>query len=140
VRDLVVRGVAIPAEELTWRFTGSGGPGGQHANTSNTSVEVRFDVAGSPSLDERARARVRRRLAGRLTGSGELVVTSSATRSQHRNREDALARLVALLDEGLRPPAAPRRPTAPSRAARQRRLDAKRRHGELKAGRQRRDW
>jgi len=116
---------AIPLDELDWRFSGSGGPGGQHANTSNTRVEVRFDVAGSPSLSPSQRARLLERV-----GPAVRVVAAD-TRSQARNRELALARLRERLADALRTPRA-RRATAPSAGGRRRRLDAKRRRGELK--------
>jgi ribosome-associated protein len=107
------------------RFSGPGGPGGQHANTSNTRVEVRFDVEHSPSLGPRQRARLLERL-------GPVVrVVAADTRSQARNRELALERLRERLASALRTPR-PRRPTAPSAAARRRRVDAKRRRGDLK--------
>jgi ribosome-associated protein len=116
---------AIPLDELEWRFSGSGGPGGQHANTSNTRVELRFDVAGSPSLRPRERALLLERL-------GPVVrVVVADTRSQARNRELALERLRDRLASALRMPRT-RRPTAPSTAARRRRVDAKRRRGQLK--------
>jgi ribosome-associated protein len=116
---------AIPLEELEWRFSGSGGPGGQHANTSNTRVEVRFDVAGSPSLSPAQRARLLERL-------GPVVrVVAADTRSQARNRELVLSRLRERLADALRTPRA-RRATAPSAAGRRRRLEAKRRRGDLK--------
>ena len=116
---------AIPFEELEWRFSGSGGPGGQHANTSNTRVEVRFDVARSPSLSPSQRARL-------LDRFGSVVrVVAADTRSQARNRELALARLRERLADALRTPRA-RRATAPTAGARRRRIEAKRRRGDLK--------
>ena len=126
VRWLRVTGTcAIPLDELEWRFSGPGGPGGQHANTSNTRVEVRFDVAGSPSLTESQRARLEKRL-------GPVVrVVAADTRSQARNRELALSRLRERLADGLRTRRA-RRVTAPTAAGRRRRLDAKRRRSDLK--------
>ncbi|HEY6415928.1 MAG TPA: alternative ribosome rescue aminoacyl-tRNA hydrolase ArfB [Acidimicrobiales bacterium] len=126
MRHLRVTGTcAIPLDELEWRFSGSGGPGGQHANTSNTRVELVFDVAGSPSLASRQRERLLERL-------GPVVrVVVSDSRSQVRNRELALNRLRERLAAALRTPR-PRRPTAPSRAARRRRVETKRRRGELK--------
>ena len=126
VRWLRVTGTcAIPLDELEWRFSGPGGPGGQHANTSNTRVEVRLDVAGSPSLTESQRARLVERL-------GPVVrVVAADTRSQARNRELALSRLRERLAEGLRTPRA-RRATAPTAAGRRRRLEAKRRRSDLK--------
>jgi ribosome-associated protein len=132
VRSLRVTGTcAIPFDELEWRFSGSGGPGGQHANTSNTRVELRFDVARSPSLGPRERTLLLERL-------GPVVrVVVADTRSQARNRELALERLRDRLASALRTPRA-RRPTAPSATARRRRVDTKRRRGELKRQRRRR--
>lgn len=137
---ITVRGIHIPESALQWRFTGSGGPGGQHANTANTAAELRFDVDASPLLTDRLKERIRRRLGHRLTAAGELVIKASEHRSQTRNRDEAMTRLAALLDEGIAPPAKPRRPTRPSKGSRRRRLDAKTRRGALKAGRQNRDW
>ena len=121
----VTRTCRIPVDELEWRFTASGGPGGQHANTSNTKVEVRFDVARSPSLGPRQRARLLDRL-------GPVVrVVASDERSQGRNRELALARLQQRLAAALHVQRA-RRPTAPSVAARRRRVESKRKRGDVK--------
>lgn len=133
------RGVQIPDAELEWRFTRSGGPGGQHANTSDTAVELRWDVAASAALSNPQRQRIQRRLGHRLTDAGVLVLRSAEHRSQTRNREAALARLAALLDGALAPPPERRKPTRPSRAARQRRREAKRRQAEKKALRRRPD-
>jgi ribosome-associated protein len=126
----ITRSCTIASDELEWRFTGSGGPGGQHANTSNTKVEVRFDIASSPSLGPRQRARLLERL-------GPVArVTASERRSQHQNRELALERLRERLAAALRVDA-PRHATRPTRAAKQRRVDDKRRHGDIKRGRRR---
>lgn len=126
----ISRSCAIGADELEWRFTASGGPGGQHANTSNTKVEVRFDVSSSPSLGPRQRARLLERL-------GPVVrATASERRSQHQNRELALERLQARLAAALHVDPA-RYATKPSRAAKKRRVDQKRRHGDVKRNRQR---
>jgi ribosome-associated protein len=126
----VTRTCRIPLDELQWSFTGSGGPGGQHANTANTRVELRFDVASSPSLGPRQRARLLERL-------GPVVrVVAADERSQLRNRQLAVERLRARLAEGLREPRA-RRPTAPSRGQREARLQAKRRRSEVKRRRAR---
>lgn len=124
--DLVVtRSCRIPMDELEWRFSASGGPGGQHANTANTRVEVRFDVAGSPSLGPRQRDRLLERL-------GPVVrVVASDERSQARNRQIAVERLRARLAEGLRVKR-PRRPTKPSRSARQTRMEDKRQRSQTK--------
>ncbi len=124
------RSCAIRVDELEWRFTGSGGPGGQHANTANTKVEVRFDIAGSPSLGPRQRARLLDRIGPTLR------VTASERRSQHQNRELALDRLRSRLAEGLH--VNPTRVASkPSRAAKQRRVEQKRHHGEIKRARRR---
>lgn len=111
--------------ELRWRFTASGGPGGQHANTANTRVEVVFDIARSTALGPRQRARLLERL------GPELRVVASDERSQVRNRALALERLAARVEGALRV-ATPRVATKPSRAARQRRVEDKRRHSEKK--------
>lgn len=118
----------IPLSELTWRFSRSGGPGGQHANTADTRVEVRFDVRRSPSLGPRQRARLLERL------GDEVRVTAADERSQARNRALALRRLSDKLADALRV-TEPRRPTAPTRASVKRRLEAKRRHAQRKAAR-----
>jgi ribosome-associated protein len=121
----VSRSCRIPLEELEWRFSASGGPGGQHANTSNTRAEVRFDVEHSPSLGPRQRARLLERV-------GPVVrVVASDERSQARNRELALQRLAARLAEGLRVDP-PRVATRPRPAAKRRRMEEKRRRGETK--------
>jgi ribosome-associated protein len=118
----VNRSLVIPLDELEWRFTPSGGPGGQHANRSNTRAEVRFDIAGSPSLGPRQRAR----LLDRFGPSIRVAVDDE--RSQLRNRAVAQERLAARLKAALRVDKE-RRPTAPSQAARRRRLEEKRRRG-----------
>ena len=123
------RTCAIRLEELEWRFSASGGPGGQHANTANTRAEVRFDVAGSPSLGPRQRSRLLERLGPTVR------VVASDERSQARNRQLALDRLRSRLADGLRV-VPPRHPTSPTRQARERRLEDKRRRGELKRQRQ----
>jgi len=121
----VTRNLRVPIDELEWRFTTSGGPGGQHANRSSTRVEVRFDVVGSTALGPRQRARLLERL-------GPVVRASAGDeRSQVRNRAVALDRLAARLAEGLRTERA-RIPTRPPAAAAARRLQEKRRRSELK--------
>jgi ribosome-associated protein len=120
----------IALDELEWRFTGSGGPGGQHANTANTRVEVRFDVAASPSLGPRQRARL-------LEALGPVVrVVVSDSRSQRRNRELALERLAARLAAALRVEK-PRVPTRVRRSAKEQRLQDKRHRSERKRSRAR---
>ena len=123
-------GVAIPLDELEWRYSTPGGPGGQHANTSQTAAVVRFDVSESPSLPSWARERLLRRLGPTVeAGAGE-------RRSQAQNRELALERLSARLADALTPDR-PRRPTRPTLASKRRRLEAKRQRGERKQERRR---
>jgi ribosome-associated protein len=126
--------LVIPAGELTERFSRSSGPGGQSVNTADTRVELSFDVGRSPSLPEPARERVLARLGSRLT-DGVLTITASEQRSQLMNRQAARIRLAALLREAVAPPPRPRVPTKPSRAARERRLQDKRRRAETKRNR-----
>lgn len=133
---LWVRGVEIPDSELSWRFSRSSGPGGQSVNTSDSRVELSFDVATSSSVPEHLRARALPRLAHRLNG-GVLTISASEYRSQHRNREAARSRLVDVLAEAFAPPAPPRRPTRPSRGAKERRLAGKKRRSRTKEMRRR---
>jgi ribosome-associated protein len=126
----VTRGLVIPADELEWRFTTSGGPGGQHANKASTRAEVSFDVAGSKALGPRQRARLLKRLGPRVRAA------AGDERSQTRNRELALERLSARLAEGLRVERH-RVATAPTAAARARRLSDKRRRSTRKRERAR---
>ena len=123
--------LAIPDEEVTYATSRSGGPGGQNVNKLETRVTLRFDLAGSGALSEEQKARLRERLATRITRDGILQVTSQRHRSQGANREAAGARFAELLRENLREET-PRRKTRPSRAAKARRLDAKRRQGRRK--------
>jgi ribosome-associated protein len=126
----VTHSLAIPASELAWRFTASGGPGGQHANTANTKVELRFDIAASPSLGQRQRERL-------LAHFGpELRVVASGSRSQGRNRAEARERLAELLASALHVERA-RVKTRPRKAAVERRLDAKHRRSAVKRERRR---
>lgn len=130
-----VRGsVVIPDSELGWRFSRSSGPGGQHVNTSDSAVELIYDLARSESLPQVYKDRALQRLAGRLVG-GALTVRAEEHRSQLRNREAAKERLAALLTEATAPPPKTRRPTKPSRRVQARRVEGKRRRGELKRGR-----
>jgi ribosome-associated protein len=126
----VNRTLRIPSDELEWRFTPSGGPGGQHANRSNTRVELRFDLEASPSLGPRQRARLIEKL-------GPVArVSVDAERSQLRNRAIAQERLADKLRAALHIDK-PRHPTRPTAAAKRRRMDAKRRLGEKKQQRRR---
>ena len=133
--DLRVNGwLLIPGSELHERFSRSSGPGGQSVNTADSRVELSFDVERSPALPEWARARMTERLATRLAG-GVLTIAASEQRSQLANRQAARARLAALLREAVSPPQRPRVPTRPSRAANERRLEAKRSRGAVKRAR-----
>jgi ribosome-associated protein len=125
----VTASCSIPDDELNWRFTGSGGPGGQHANTSNTRVELVFDIANSPSLGPRQRARLLEKLGPTVR------VVASDERSQTRNREAALSRLRQRLADALHIEK-PRLKTRATKASKERRLDAKRRTSQIKARRQ----
>src|SRR6202034_3493078 len=116
--DVTVRGRVIPPEDLSWRFSRSPGPGGQSVNTTESRVELSFDLAGTDVLPPELKERALRALAGRLTG-GVITVTASEHRSQLRNREAAAERMSALLTDATAPPPKPRRPTKPSRAARE---------------------
>jgi len=129
--EVVIRGTAIPPEELTWRFSRSPGPGGQSVNTADTRVELSYDLAASTTLPERQKERALVALAGRLV-DGVITVTAAETRSQLRNRESAAARLAELLTEATAPPPRPRRPTRPTRASVERRLADKQRRAETK--------
>lgn len=126
----VTRGLVIPADELEWRFTTSGGPGGQHANKASTRAEVSFDITESKSLGPRQRARLLERLGPTVR------VAAGDERSQMRNRELALQRLAARLADGLRVET-PRVATKPSKSARARRLTDKRRQSARKRDRAR---
>jgi ribosome-associated protein len=127
-----VRGVVVPEAELAWRFSRSSGPGGQHVNTSDSAVELRYDLAASATLPPVWRERALERLADRLIDGGVVAVRASEHRSQWRNRETAAVRLSALLTEAVAPPPRARRATRPSRGAKERRLAAKRRRGDVK--------
>jgi ribosome-associated protein len=121
----------LPLSELEYRASRSGGPGGQHVNTSSTRIEVWWDVAGSPVLSDEQRALLLERLSGRLDSSGRLRLVSSGSRSQLRNREDVTERLKSVVAAALAV-RKKRKPTKPSRAAKAARLEAKRRRAATK--------
>jgi ribosome-associated protein len=123
--------VWVPRTELTFRATRSGGPGGQHVNTSSTRVELAWDVAHSPNLTDEQRARVMVKLANRINNDGVLLLTEGGSRSQHQNREAVTDRFRELLANALHVPR-PRRKTRPPRAAKEQRLRAKRHRSEIK--------
>lgn len=130
------RGLVIPAGELVERYSHASGPGGQGVNTTDSRVQLAFDVAASAALDEAQRERLLRRLRTRLTGTA-LVVVAAEFRSQRRNRIAARERLALLLTEGIAPPPPPRRATWPTRGSIDRRLTHKRRRAETKRQRAR---
>ncbi|MFH9297837.1 alternative ribosome rescue aminoacyl-tRNA hydrolase ArfB [Streptomyces sp. NPDC017520] len=136
----VIRGsVSLPEAELMWRFSRSSGPGGQHVNTSDSQVELRFDLAATDALPEVWKARALERLASRLVG-GVISVRASEHRSQWRNRETAGTRLAALLAEATAPPPKPRIKRKIPRGINERRLREKKQRGDTKRGRSGRDW
>ncbi|WP_194833148.1 alternative ribosome rescue aminoacyl-tRNA hydrolase ArfB [Nocardia sp. XZ_19_369] len=133
--DLIVtRLLVIPASELHERFSRSSGPGGQHVNTTDSRVELSFDLANSPSVPEWLRTRMLDRLSTRLV-DGVLTTTASEHRAQLQNRAAARERLAALLREAAAAPPPARRPTKPSRGAKERRISAKKRRGITKRNR-----
>ena len=132
----VTGGLVIPPSELSWRFSRSSGPGGQGVNTADSRVELMWDAAASTALSPPQRSRVLERLGPRLVG-GVLTIAASEHRNQLRNREAARERLAAIVAEAVRPPAAPRRATKPTRGSTERRLHAKQRRTDLKRLRQR---
>jgi ribosome-associated protein len=126
--------LAIPAAELQWRFSRSSGPGGQNVNTTDSRVELVFDLARTASLPPTLQSRALRRLEGKLV-EGSVVIAASEHRSQWQNRVAAQRRLVALLTEAIKPPPPPRRPTRPTRGSQERRLAAKKQRGAIKGQR-----
>ncbi|MEX2285137.1 MAG: alternative ribosome rescue aminoacyl-tRNA hydrolase ArfB [Gemmatimonadota bacterium] len=123
--------LSIPRAELDYRATRSGGPGGQHVNTSSTRIELTWNVATSPALDDLQRVRIMEKLANRIDDRGVLRLTSSGSRSQLQNREDVTERFGRLIAQALHVPK-PRKKTKPSRASKEARLQSKKRRSHTK--------
>ncbi|MEX2598589.1 MAG: alternative ribosome rescue aminoacyl-tRNA hydrolase ArfB [Dehalococcoidia bacterium] len=127
----VAPGISMDESEVEYSFVTSSGPGGQNVNKVATAVQLRFDAANSPSLPERVRMRLRTVAGKRMTADGIVMIKAQRYRSQEMNKEDALARLVELVRRASEQPRT-RRPTAPSRGAKERRLEEKSRRSETK--------
>jgi ribosome-associated protein len=126
--------IIVPESDLVIERTRASGPGGQHVNTTDSRVRLRFDLRGTAVLNQAVKNRIRAAHPSKLTSEGELLVVAAAHRSQHRNIEDARSRLVQIIRAALTPPKK-RRPTRPTRASKERRLDSKKRRSAVKKGR-----
>jgi ribosome-associated protein len=127
----ITHSISIGDDELEERFIRASGPGGQNVNKLNTAVQLRFDVRHSPSLRDDVRARLERLSGQRLTNDGVLVITAQRHRTQERNRQDALDRLIELIQRAAIAPK-PRRPTKPTKGSRERRLEGKKQRSTIK--------
>lgn len=125
--------IVLGDDEVQVRAVRASGPGGQHVNKVSTAIELRFDVRGSPSLPDRVKGRLEHLAGSRLTLDGVLILVAQEHRSQEMNRQAAYDRLIGLIRKAAEPPPPPRKKTRPSRAAKQRRVDAKTRRGGVKA-------
>ena len=121
-------------KEIKFNTSRSGGPGGQHANKVETSVELRFDISNSSSLNRQEKRRLFKKLANKITKEGEIIITAENSRSQAKNKEAALEKFFAMIEAALKVPKK-RKPTKPSKAAKERRLKEKKKHGEKKSNR-----
>jgi ribosome-associated protein len=135
----VAPGVMIPDSELSFAFVRSSGPGGQNVNKVSSAVQLRFDLAGSTALAEPVKNRLRSLAGHRLTDEGAILIIARNQRSQEHNRREALERLAGLVQRALVVPKT-RRPTRPTRASKQRRLEGKSRQQQTKQGRKRVRW
>ena len=131
--------ISVPRSELTYRATRSGGPGGQHVNTSSTRVELLWDVGASPVVSDEQRARIMERLKNRIGEDGVLRLTSAGSRSQHQNKEEVTVRFARIVDQALHVPKA-RKKTKPSRASKEARLQQKKRRSSTKQQRNKVDF
>lgn len=129
-----IDGIAIPDDELEWAFSRSGGPGGQNVNKVASKAQLRWRAVDSHALPPEAMERLLAQQRNRLTGDGELLISSQVYRDQDRNRQECLDKLQAMIEKALHPPAK-RRPTRPSRSAREGRLESKRRRSGIKSAR-----
>ena len=131
-RIWITGALSIDPAEIEESFVRAAGPGGQHVNKTSSAVQLRFDVRRSPSLPDEVKARLERLAGNRLTLDGVIVLVAQSQRSQKRNREEVLERLIELVRAAARRPT-PRRPTKPTKASKQRRLDGKKHRGTVKA-------
>lgn len=124
--------IALDESELQEEFVRASGPGGQHVNKTESAVQLRFDVRNSPSLPDDVKLRLKRLAGSRMTQDGVLILVGDRYRSQRRNRDDVLERLVELIREAAAPPPPPRRPTKPTFGSKLRRLEGKAKRADVK--------